>query len=336
MVIMSHYIVFKEPFKVDIGIEEISELKPHEVLIRTSYTLISTGTELTAYSKSFPEGSAWSAYVKYPFRPGYCNVGSVVKVGENVKNFRVGDRVASPAGHVEYAVIDESKLVKVPDGVQDEMATFHTIASGVMNSVRSARVELGDSVGVIGLGLLGQFATIFSRLSGAFPLIAMDLSDFRLSLATTSGAHFTVNPAKENPHKVIENLTEKRMLDVVFEVTGNPEVIPWAIKLLRPMGRFIVLSSPRGSTTLDFHDEVNAPSRVIIGTHFSSQPAYETLQHPWTRRRNTKLFFDLLRKGIINVSHLITHKFKWYEAPRVYEELWKDRTKFLGVILDWA
>jgi len=321
---------------VDIEQEDIREPRSHEVLIKTSCTLISIGTELTAYSKSFPEGSAWSNYVKYPFRPGYCNVGVITKIGEKVKSVEVGDRVASLARHAEYVVVSEDEIVKIPEELTNEEAAFHTIAAGVMNSVRLAQVSLGDSVGVIGVGLLGQIAIIFNKLCGAFPLIAIDLSDFRLKLASISGAHYTINPSREEIHERVKALTKERMLDVVFEVTGNPQVIPWAIRLLRRMGRLIILSSPRGPTTLDFHDEVNSPSRVIIGTHFSSQPSHETLQNPWTRKRNTELFFELLRNRIISVKHLVTHKFKWYEAPRVYEELWKDRAKFLGVILDWT
>ena len=332
----SRYVVFKRPFVVSIEEEEVREPSSHEVLVKTSCTLISTGTELTAYSKSFPDKSAWSDYVKYPFRPGYCNVGTVIKVGSKVKSVRVGDRVASSAHHTEYAVVSEDNVIKVPDEVPDEEAAFHTIAAGVTNSVRLAQVSLGDSVGVVGVGLLGQMTIIFSKLCGSFPLIAIDLSDARLKLASVSGAHYVINPKREDASDRVQHLTKGRMLDIVFEVTGSPEVIPWAIRLLRRMGKFIVLSSPRGITALDFHDEVNSPSRVIIGTHFSSQPTHETLQFPWTRKRNTELFFELLKNEVIDIRHLITHKFKWSEAPRVYEELWRDRTKFLGVILKWT
>jgi len=80
-------------------------------------------------------------------------------------------------------------------------------------------------------------------------------------------------------------LTKGEITDITFEVTGNPKVIPQAIKLVKPLGKFILLSSPRGPSLLDFHDEVNAPSRIIIGTHFSSQPVYETPYNPWTRKK---------------------------------------------------
>ena len=331
----SRYVVFEKPFKVSIKEEEVREPKAHEVVIKTHCTLISIGTELTAYSGQFPKPSRWAEYVKYPFRPGYCNVGEIVKVGSHVRQFKPGDRVASLGGHAEYVTIPENELIKVPDEVSNDEATFHTIAVGVMNSVRLAKASLGDLVVVIGLGLLGQMATIFSRLSGAFPLIAVDLSDFRLKLAKQSGAHYVINAQREDVYSMVYEISEGRMADIVFEVTGNPNVIPMAIKLVRSLGKLVILSSPRGPTTLDFHDEVNAPSRIIIGTHFGSQPKYETLHFPWTRKRNTELFFKLLKHRVISIKHLITHKFKWYEAEKVYSELWKDRTRFLGVILEF-
>ena len=329
----SKYIVFKKPFEVDIEEEELRDIGPHEVLVETRCTLVSTGTELTAYSGQFPEASRWAEYVKYPFRPGYCNVGEVVEVGSRVKEFKVGDRVASLGGHAEYVIVSEHELVKIPDEVGDEKAVFHTIAAGVMNSVRLAGVSLGDFVVVVGLGLLGQMAVMFSRLCGAFPVVAVDLADFRLKLAKKSGAMFTVNASRESVYERVYKLSSGRMADIVFEVTGNPKVIPKAIKLARRLGKLIVLSSPRGPSTLDFHDEVNAPSRIIIGTHFTSQPRVETPRFPWTRKRNTKLFFKLLKYKVIDIAHLITHRFKWYEAEKIYNELWKDRTHFLGVIL---
>ena len=329
----SRYIVFKEPFKVSIEEEELRDIGPHEVIVKTRCTLISTGTELTAYSGQFPEASRWADYVEYPFRPGYCNVGEVVEVGSHVKEFEVGDRVASLGGHAEYVIVPERELIKIPDEVSDEEAVFHTIAAGVMNSVRLASVSLGDFVVVAGLGLLGQMAVMFSRLCGAFPVVAVDLADFRLKLAEKSGAVFTINAGREVVYEKVRELSEGRMADVVFEVTGNPSVIPEAIKLVRKLGKLIILSSPRGPSTLDFHDEVNAPSRIIIGTHFTSQPEVETLYFPWTRRRNTELFFNLLKFKVIDISHLVTHRFKWYEVEKVYSELWRDRTRFLGVIL---
>ncbi len=333
--IKSHRIVFRKPNSIKIEEAKLPELSSGQILVKTLVTLISAGTEITALTGRFPPNSAWSRYVRYPFYPGYSNVGIVIDVGDSVRDIREGDRVASLAGHTEYAILNEKDVVKVPEGITDEEAAFHTIASGVMHSVRLANILLGDVVVIIGAGLLGQLATQFSRLSGAYPVIVIDLIRKRLELAKTSGATEIINPIEENVEDKIRDITKGRMADIVFEVTGEPTVIPWAIKLVRPQGRLIILSSPRGPTQLDFHDEVNAPSRIIMGTHFSSQPTYETPYYPWTRRRNIELFFELLTAGIIKTRHLITHIFPWYEAQKAYETLLKNKEEALGVILDF-
>jgi 2-desacetyl-2-hydroxyethyl bacteriochlorophyllide A dehydrogenase len=328
-------IVFKKPREIVLEEADLPEPSENQVLIKTLVTLISTGTELTILTGEFPRGSYWSKYSTYPFIAGYSNVGIIIKKGDKVKDVDIGDRVASGAPHSQYALINVDDAVKVPENVSDEDATFHALASTVMNSVRLSKVTLGESVGVIGAGLLGQFAIMFSRLAGGFPVVAIEISEERLRIAKKSGATETIKSDKEDVSKRIKDLTEGRMLDVVFEVTGNPEVIPWAIKLVKPLGRFIILSSPRGPTQLDFHDEVNAPSRVIIGTHATSHPEYETPYNPWTRKRNKTLFFNFLKTGIVKVAHLITCIYPWYEAEKAYSMLIENRARAMGVLLDF-
>jgi len=328
-------IVFVRPREVVIEEAEVSEPSSEQVLIQSLVTLVSTGTELTILNGEFPPDSYWAQYGRYPFVAGYSNVGKVLKVGENVKLVKAGDRVFCQGPHAQYVLAEEKDVIQVPESISDEEASFNTLAAGVMNSVRLADVSLGESVVVVGVGLLGQLAIQFSRLCGGFPVIALDLSEGRLEIAKLSGASATLQVGRGNVEDDVRSFTKDRMADVVFEVTGNPKVIPWALRLVKRQGRFIQLSSPRGISEVDFHDEVNAPSRIIIGTHFNSQPAFETPYNPWTRKRNTELFFDLLSAGIVSVKHLITHRCPWHEAPTVYQMLLQDRTQAIGVIFDF-
>jgi len=331
-------VVFKGPKRVEIEESELPKPSPNQILIRTQVTLISTGTELTMLSGEYPKGSVWNNITKYPVTPGYSNCGIVEKIGENVQKFRVGDRVSSTAPHAEYAVVREDRAVKVPDGISDEEATFGTLSATVMNSVRSANIKLGESVVIVGVGILGQLACQFSRLCGGFPVIAIDLSRKRLEIAKRLGATVTIQPEEEDVERRIMELTKGRGVDVVFEVTGNPKIIPWELSLVKRQGRLILLSSPRGVTELDFHDLVNWPSRTIIGTHTSSHPSHETPYNPWTWERNIQLFFELLSARLVNVKDLITDRYKWTEAKQAYQRLLDplgERLQALGVILDF-
>src|SRR5579871_5869647 len=123
-------IVFLEPQRAVIEKEEVHEPGDGEVLIQTIYTMLSTGTELTAYSGDFPrEKSAWANYVRYPFRPGYSLVGEVVRVGPGVTQLQVGDHVFAHARHVSLIVQKAAQVSRIPNGVSLEDATFASISS---------------------------------------------------------------------------------------------------------------------------------------------------------------------------------------------------------------
>jgi len=341
---LAKQVVFKKPKVVVIEEAEVSKPSPNQVQVQTLVSLISTGTELTMLSGDVPPRSHWEEIIRYPLVPGYSNCGKIIEVGRDVEAFDVGDRVVSTAKHTQYALLEGKNVqaydfpVKVPDGVSDEEATFHNLGYTVMNGTRLAHIQLGESVVVVGMGILGQLACQFSRLCGGFPVIAVDLSEFRLKLAKELGATATLHSRKDIVEESILKLTKGRGADVVFEVTGNPRVIPWALSLVKRQGRYVQLSSPRGPSTVDFHDEVNWPSRTIIGTHVVSHPEFETPYNPWTRQRNTELFFDLITSGLVNVKNIITHRYPLDEAPKAYQMLLDPtgpRLQAMGVLLDF-
>jgi 2-desacetyl-2-hydroxyethyl bacteriochlorophyllide A dehydrogenase len=329
-------IVFKAPKQAKIEETEVPTPSSDEVLVKTLITLISTGTELTMFSGEFPKDSVWERVAKYPAAPGYSNCGIVKEVGENVKNLKVGDRVLSFSPHAEYVLA--KRTVKVPDGVSDEEAAFGSLAAIVLNGVRLAHIKLGECVVIVGAGLLGQLACQFSRLCGGLPVIVVDLSETRLRIARKLGATAVLQPEKDDVAKKILELSKGRGADVMFEITGNPRIIPWELGLVKKQGRFILLSSPRGPTTLDFHDYVNWPSRIIIGAHNMSHPAFETPFNVWTQDRNIELFFDLVSAGLVNVKDLITNRYPWTEAEAAYQMLLEptgERLQVMGVLLDF-
>jgi len=331
-------VVFKRAKEVAIEETDIPSPSHGQILVKTLVTLISTGTELTMLSGEFPKGSVWDKIARYPVMPGYSNCGVVEEVGEGVQNLDVGDRVVSDAHHSEYSLVMEDGAFRVPKGVSDEEATFWNLSATVLNGVRLANIKLGESVVIVGAGILGQLACQYSRLCGGFPVIVVDLSETRLKIAKKLGATAVVQSGKDDVAETVSELTKGRGADVIFEVTGNQNNIPWELDLVKPQGRFILLSSPRGTTTLDFHDYLNWPSRIIIGTHVSSHPAHETPFNPWTRQRNTELFFDLLDAKLVNVKELITHRYPWTEAKEVYRKLLDpvgERLQVMGVLLDF-
>jgi 2-desacetyl-2-hydroxyethyl bacteriochlorophyllide A dehydrogenase len=319
----------------DVAIEDREIPKPGEgqILIRSTRTLISTGTELTIMSGEFPEGSDWAAYGKFPFTAGYSNAGEVVEVGEGVDEHWKGVHVTLPAHHAAYVVSRPGSVARVPETVEDKAACFSTLGIIVMNGIRQGYVTWGESIVIYGAGLIGQLAARFSLIAGARPVINVDVVESRQNLLP-DGVH-RVNPANEDPVEVVRRLTHDRMADAVYEATGNPAVLPEEFKVLRRQGRAVILSSPRGPSTFDFHDLCNAPSYTIIGAHNSSHPPEGVRELPWSMKRHTELFLDFLADGSLDVEPLVSHRVPYSEGPDAYRMLLEDRSNAMGVVINW-
>jgi 2-desacetyl-2-hydroxyethyl bacteriochlorophyllide A dehydrogenase len=329
-------IVFCAPKVVEIEDRPMPQPAAGQLLIKTTRTLISIGTELTILSGEYPAGSYWASYGKLPFDPGYDNIGTVVEVGADVAKEWIGKNVGTYGNHALYTLSDPQTVRPVIRDIPDEQAAFFTIAEIVMNGVRRAKVTWGEAVVVYGLGLLGQLTVQFCRLAGAGPIFAVDVTDSRLARLPKHSSIVPVNAAKEEVKTVVEKQTRGRMAEVVFEVTGAHDLIPKQFETLHKQGRFVVLSSPRGKTSFDFHDLCNAPSYTIIGVHNMSHPPVATLDYPWTMHRHAELFFDLVADGVLAIEPLISHRERYCEARRLYEMLLRDRSDAMGIVLDWT
>ncbi len=151
----SNNIVMIGKQQVELRQEEASSLPEDGLLVRTRMSLISTGTECICYRGDLEEGTHWAGWVKYPFYPGYSNVGTVEQVGEAVEGYEVGDRVFSTASHRQLHIV-EPPVNKIPDYIADKSAIWSKLGTIAQTGGRRARLELGDRVVVIGLGPLGR------------------------------------------------------------------------------------------------------------------------------------------------------------------------------------
>jgi 2-desacetyl-2-hydroxyethyl bacteriochlorophyllide A dehydrogenase len=327
-------VVFPAARRVAVADRERPAPAADEVLVETGTTLVSSGTELTVLSGNYPEGSVWDDYGTYPFDPGYANVGTVVEAGADA-DLAPGTRVATWSPHAAYVTAAAEDCVAVPDDVSDAQASLFAIAQIVMNGVRRGRVDWGENVVVYGLGILGQLAVRLCRIAGAGRVVGVDVAAERLDYLPDDPAVAGANPTEADTVAAVENATGGRRADVVFEVTGNPDAVPEEFDVLREQGRLVLLSSPHGETTLDFHDFVNAPSTEIIGAHQTSHPSAATPRNPWTKARHAALYFAYLRQDRLDVDPLFSHARPYEEAPDLYESLLADRTDAMAVRLEW-
>lgn len=328
--------VFAAPNEVILEPQEWGHPGPGQALLRTERTLISTGTELTMLTGDFPPDSSWASWVKYPIAAGYSNTATVLEVGEGVAQVNVGDRVACHALHATHALHSANHLWPLPDEVDFEAAAFATLAEIVMGGVRLSRLMFGESVAIIGAGLLGQLAARFCQVAGAWPVIVIDPAEKRLETARKVAHVQTLALTAAEARSDVERLTKGRMADVVFDITGNPIAMQGALRLARRKGRVVVLGSPRGPVSIDFHDEVHTLGLEIIGAHNSLHPSVETPHAPWTVARHVELFLEWQKSGVVDVRTLITHRYSGRQVAEAYQMLREDRSRALGVILDWS
>ncbi len=330
-------VVFTAPKTCEIRDTGVPGAGPGELIVRTRRSLISTGTELTIFSGEFPANSNWAGYAHYPFKAGYSNLGTVVETGAGVDPSWKNRRVVSFTPHAAYVKTTPADCHPVPDGVADDQAPFFSIALIVMNGVRLSETTWGEPVAMFGAGLLGQFAARFCLLAGARPVIVVDTAAARLALLPGHPALVPVNASTQDPVAVTKDVTRGRLASAVFEITGNQTLIPKEFELLtRPLGRFVMLSSPRGPVPFDFHDLNNAISSKIIGAHQMAHPQHATPYNPWTKDRHVELFFDWVMSGEFDLAPLVSHRLPADRAPEAYAMLLADRSQAMGVIFDWS
>ena len=317
--------------KVEVETFTLPPIGDDEVLVATACTLISPGTE-RAFLLGLP-----NAQGGYPSRPGYSNIGTVIEVGKAVKNWQVGERVASTQGHTSHFVASPSRLLKVTSAdVPAEEAVFFNLGAIALQGVRKARIELGETTLVLGQGLIGLLAMQLSRLSGATPLIAADLTDSRLEISKGTGADYTFNPEDANFSEQLNDVTNGDGPAVVIEATGHPDAISTALDIAGRDARVVLLASTRGETPkVNFYRDVHKKGLILYGAHNAIRPRQESSPNFWTLEDDSLLLLTLIAQKRLNVIPLISHRVLGEEAPKAYQLLMEWNPSLLGVVLQW-
>jgi len=294
-----------------------------EILVLTHATLVSSGTERSAFA-GLP-----NAKVRYPHYPGYSGAGQVIMVGDKVTRFQVGDRVAARCRHASFSVLKEERALPIPQGVTMEQACFLRLGIIALQGVRKAQIQLGERVAILGPGLIGQMAIQLAVAAGAYPVIAIGSSARRLPLAEEHGAHATINLAEGR------DALDSVRADVTIDVTGSPEAIHDAVRCTRPGGRIILLGSSRGiSRDVDFN-RIRQAGISLIGAHITSLPRDARWPGWWPEHQEGKVILRLLADGRLNVDRLLTDQVFPPEAELFYRRLVQGDPSILAAVFRW-
>jgi len=332
---MRKTIVFTGQEKLEIREDAIPQPGSGELLVQTTCTLISSGTEMIVFTRNFSPGTSWSGWVKYPFLPGYLHTGRVSALGEGVEGWQVGDRVASRSNHSSHVLVPVSKAVRIPDAVSDEDATWMGLGQITQIGARAAAPQIGDSVVVIGLGLLGQLIVQYARMMGARDVIAIDTSPLRLAMADSHGATQVLAMPAEVAIDALRDLTHGHGADTVYDVTGHPAAFAASLQLARRFGTVILMGDTGTPEQQHLTGDVLNRGVRIVGAHDTHPPEVPHELARWSKREMQELFLTFLARGQMQVNNLITHRFPFAKAERAYALLGHERDKAMGVMVTW-
>ena len=330
---LNKQIFFTDVHKAELLENEVGKVKENEVLTKMEYTVVSGGTERACIlgMNNTPQN--------YPMSLGYCGVGYVEEVGSGVNKVSVGDRVLVYHGcHSKYNIRPESDITKVENNAISSLeAAFVIIASMGLGGVRKLEIELGESAMVMGQGLLGIFATQFLRLSGANPVIAVDLNPQRRELALKLGADYAFDPSDENFVQKVKDATKGKGVKGCVEVTGVASAMKQALDCASWMGRISLLGCTRVSDCpIDYYQQVHRPGIKLIGAHNFVRPKHESYPHHWTHHDDCNAILDMIASKRIQVEPIVSRVVSPVDAPRIYNELCDDKDFPLGTVFDWS
>lgn len=330
------------------------DVRSGHLLIRTSKTLVSAGTErmLVEFGKGnmiskarqqpdkvrmvmekvktdglMPTIDAVRSKLDQALPMGYCNVGTVMEVGEGVTGFEVGDRVASNGKHAEVVCVPENLCAKIPDNVNDEQAAFTVIGAIALQGIRLVQPTLGEAVVVTGLGLIGLLAVQLLRAQGC-RVLGIDFDSNKLELARQLGAETADLSKGEDPVAVAHTFSRGRDVDAVLITASSKsnEPVHQAALMCRKRGR-IVLVGVVGLelSRADFYEkELSFQVSCSYGPG-RYDPLYEEggQDYPigfvrWTEQRNFEAVLDMLASGQVDIDPLVSHRFDLAEAKEAY------------------
>ncbi len=309
-------------------------LKPDEVRIRTLYSGISAGTELTLYRGTNPYLSKrWDetrrlflsdaeSSLHYPVTNlGYEEVGEIVEVGADVQDVAVGAQVFGTWGHRTHHVAPLDYVLPrlMPPGADPIFGIFSHLGAIALNGVHDAALRLGDTVAVFGMGALGQIVALMARRSGA-SVIAVDLHDSRLEMARALGASVTLNAGREPVAERIKDLTGGRGADVCIEVSGSTAALNEAIRAVAYSSRVVALGFFQGEASHLTLGEEFHHNRINLVCSQISGVAPE-LQHRWNKMRLWQSAVRLQAEGVLDLRPIITHRAPFTQAADLFETL---------------
>lgn len=349
---MNSLLRFSAPRTVEIVDAPHQELQPGQARVRTIYSGISAGTELTAYRGTNPyltsswdqelrlfRGAADDGTLAYPLDGwGYSEVGEVVELAADgdlpADAPRVGDRVWGIWGHRAEGILSIEALRGhvLPEHLDPLPAAFVRVGAIALNGVLAADLGVGSTVVVFGQGVIGLLATRFATLNGA-TVIAVDGIESRRDAATRFGATHALAPDADLA-LAIRELTGGAGADTAIELSGNYHALHSAIRAVGADGTVVASGFYQGDATpLRLGEEFHHNRVQLLASQIGSVP--NRLRARWDVPRLQRTVVDALTDGRLDAAALVTHRYQVEDAAEAYQLLDTDPSAALQVVLEF-
>lgn len=344
---MARALILNAPRELAFDEQPDTPLGADEVRIRTLYSGISAGTELTQYRGTNPfmhrqfdeaqrlfvdaDGPSWP----WPVRNlGYEESGEIVEVGSGVTDLKVGQRLYGTWNHRTHhvATAEYARDRLLPEGADPRIGIFSHIGAVALNGVHDANIRIGDVVAVFGLGVPGQIVAQAARASGA-KVIVVDPDADRRAMAIRLGAHIAIEA--KGAAEEIKRLTNGRGADSCIEVSGAAPALSEAIRAAAYNARVVAQGFFQGEIAgLRLGEEFHHNRIQLICSQISG--VAPEASYRWTKPRLWRTAVELQHDGILDLIPLITHQAPFEEAPALFEQLDKGAPGMLQAMLEFT
>jgi len=330
----SYFVELTDIGKSHLNNEKINtdDLQDNEAIIKSEYSLISAGTEL---SRAF----ALKQGFKYPVRPGYSTVGKIIAKGKDIKA-DIGDRVFASSPHASItrwsntAKTQGAHVYKLPEGIDPKEATSINLGLVALQGVNMSQIKLGYKVGIFGLGNIGIMAGLMYQKLGC-KVVGFDVVENRCVLAEKMGLK---NTCSRDYETFIDSFTDNEGFDITVDVTGLSSVIIDCVKYTRRYGQVILLGSPRQAYETDVTpllSNIHMKNLQVIGAFNQSAPVNPVEGSNNSVERNFAIVCDLIMNKDIDVSKLISKVIDPKDCQQAYYDLMYNKDKVNCIIFDW-
>ncbi len=329
-------LIFTSPGQVEVVEEALPPLRPGTAIVRTIVSAISPGTERLIYRGQAPANMSLDETLpdldgsfRYPFRYGYSLIGRVIELGPGVPPDWQDTMVFGFLPHQSYAVCEIERLRRLPAGLSPDSVLFLPNLESAVNFMMDGRPVIGERIVVFGQGVLGLLTTALLAQSPLSALVTVDLHAMRRKASVALGAHASLDAALPDlAGQIVHQMGSEA--DLVFELSGRPEVLDEAIRVAGFESRIVVGSwygERRAGLDLGgrFHRnrlQLISSQVSTIGTRFAGR---------WDKERRLRLAETLLQR--IKPEQLITHRLPFTEAADAYRLLDAQPDQYIQIVL---